>query len=129
MQRIHYKGKKQSGFTIIELIVVIVILGILAAVAIPKFNDSTQDARAAVEQATLGALKSAWSAAYAANKGAPSLDQLLAQMADPTCTVTESPKFTCTKVYQKASSANLAVFKVTSAASVASPADISFDTE
>ena len=40
--------RSQKGFTIIELVVVIVILGILAAVAFPKFQDLPGDAKTAV---------------------------------------------------------------------------------
>ena len=56
---------KQQGFTLIELVMVIVILGILAAFAVPRFADITTDARKATVSALAGGLRSASALAHA----------------------------------------------------------------
>ena len=51
--------KNEKGFTLIELVLVIVVLGILAAVAVPKFLDLQTAARTARENGALAALRGA----------------------------------------------------------------------
>jgi MSHA pilin protein MshA len=64
--------RSQKGFTIIELVVVIVILGILAAVAFPKFQDLSSSAQQAVVDGTAGAIKAEAVLLFAKNNGSKS---------------------------------------------------------
>ena len=62
-----YRKKTESGFTLIELVIVIVILGILAAVAIPKYEDMREQARVATVKGQLGSIRSSIAIQYARN--------------------------------------------------------------
>jgi general secretion pathway protein G len=69
------KRKKQTGFTLIEVMVVVVILGILAAVIVPKVMDNPDKARVVKARNDVGALKSALSMYKLDNYHYPSTDQ------------------------------------------------------
>jgi MSHA pilin protein MshA len=95
-------NSKQKGFTIIELVVVIVILGILAAVAFPKFQDLSGSAKTAAVAGAVAAFKSAAVITLGKNSGTvPTAASVIAQISPdaafsysgtcPNITVTYNP--------------------------------------
>lgn len=63
------KPRRWTGFTLIELMLVVAIVSLLAAIAIPKFSDLIVKAKEAAVKAKLGALRSAFSIYYADTEG------------------------------------------------------------
>jgi len=61
--------RKSKGFTLIELMIVVAIIGILAAIAIPRFANLIDRAREARTQGNLGAIRSAMAIHYGATDG------------------------------------------------------------
>lgn len=68
MAKLRESKREQHGFTLIEIIAVLVILGILAVVAVPKYLDLQTEARNSATQGLIAAAQSQLSMGYAANR-------------------------------------------------------------
>jgi prepilin-type N-terminal cleavage/methylation domain-containing protein len=92
---------KKRGFTLIELMVVIAIIGLLAAIALPKFSDVSSQAKVANVQGNLSSLRTSIAMFYAKTEAYPNLVDNYGNLANAKTNDASGTEVLFTEVYGK----------------------------
>jgi prepilin-type N-terminal cleavage/methylation domain-containing protein len=68
--------QEKAGFTLIELMIVVCVIGILAAIAVPKYSETIRRSQEARTKGNLASLRSAITSYYSTHEGRPPIDRL-----------------------------------------------------
>ncbi|MBT5746696.1 MAG: type II secretion system protein [Gammaproteobacteria bacterium] len=125
-----FNKESSKGFTLMEIVIVFILLGILAIAVIPSFTTMDNVGHKANQEGVLGTLRTAWSSAYGDSASVPTLTAIAAKVDTCSCGEETSGEFviTCTGIFQTDGSTD-AEFGLSTAASactatVSKPSDI-----
>jgi prepilin-type N-terminal cleavage/methylation domain-containing protein len=114
VKQLNYRDQSK-GFTLMEIVIVFILLGILAVAVIPAFTSMDDVGYQATQEGALGTLRTSWTVAFGDSKRDPTLDQIVAKV--DTCSCADGAGITCTDVLQT-DGTNSAEFGVGTADSV-----------
>lgn len=94
----HKRSNHRRGFTLVELAILVALLCIIAATAVPRIAPESTNRNHAAGMQALGAIKSAWSVAFAEKRASPGYAEIASAVRGFNCTYRSGIGITCTGI-------------------------------